>query len=602
MQLKYVWMENYKSIGERTKLVVDPKVTCLIGKNESGKSNILDFLSKNTTLYSIPRDIYKQKHRNFDDGTTSKLDYEFELTEHEQLLLDVKEEVVKMNFVYEKETPLINGAISEYFSKIEYTEMLSDLETCVKSGCKNEEIKKQFNIKLLVFKKASSQLDVRYKETLRWLKGIGITAYFIENEDLKLYTSVLEKFTGFYQKPFSILPEIFYYRESTLKDAYNINADFFEKGTGSDEAIKNFINATICGMDMFRKAGNSTNPGEKQDAKEIIQEAVEKEIQDNFNNFYKQEFVKISVSFEGTWLRIFIKTNGKVMQLSERSNGLRWYLSLFIALKANNIKDRSVIFLMDEPGVYLHVDAQKRLLELFDDLSSESNQVIYSTHSPTMLDTRKLYRIRAIENINGSTKIINAVNDCSVTGSSQTETLSLLLNALGMSLNANIGINPDRINVITEGITDADYLNAMADYFNENDFAFISSVGARNIHLVSCILKGWGEDFRILLDGDKAGKDTYRTLIKEYNMEEDRIIKLDTTMLDIEEPNIESLVFYEDYTSCEIEVDEIGKSIDKKIAAQAFANHVFDRKSISKETENNFMRLFGEFRKFIELI
>lgn len=30
-----------------------------------------------------------------------------------------------------------------------------------------------------------------------------------------------------------------------------------------------------------------------------------------------------------------------------------------------------------------------------------------------------------------------------------------MLHAIGMNLNANIGINPSRINVITEGITDA---------------------------------------------------------------------------------------------------------------------------------------------------
>lgn len=47
------------------------------------------------------------------------------------------------------------------------------------------------------------------------------------------------------------------------------------------------------------------------------------------------------------------------MQVSERSNGLRWYLNLFVALKANHTKSSNVIFLMDEPGVHLHVDAQK---------------------------------------------------------------------------------------------------------------------------------------------------------------------------------------------------------------------------------------------------
>ena len=65
MELKFIWMGNYKSIGEVTKLAMDPNVTCLIGKNESGKSNILDFISQNTLLKSISKDVYLKKHREF---------------------------------------------------------------------------------------------------------------------------------------------------------------------------------------------------------------------------------------------------------------------------------------------------------------------------------------------------------------------------------------------------------------------------------------------------------------------------------------------------------------------------------------------------------
>ncbi len=600
MLLKYVWIENYKSIGQRIKLVVDPRVTCLIGKNESGKSNILDFFAENRFIHPISREVYQKKNRNSDEGNTSKLEYEFELTDSEQDMLESKNKVINISYSYENEKPLITGAFSQYYLEDRYAELYNNLEDSVNVECVKVDIKKQINAKLLALKEASKQLTIECDDIFSWLKRLGSVTYFSENEALEQYKYALDKFKEYYEKPYSMLPEIFYYRESFLKDGYNLNADFYDKGTGNDESISNLIVASKCGTDTFKKATLSINPGEKQDAKEAIQEAITREIQDKFNNFYKQEKIKLSVSIEGTYFRILIKTNGSFMKVSERSNGMRWYLSLFIALKANNIKERNVIFLMDEPGVFLHVDAQKRLLELFDDLSSNNNQVIYSTHSPTMIDTRKLYRLRAIENIDGSTKISNSVNDCNITGSSKTETLSPLLNALGMNLNANIGINPNRINVITEGFTDAIYLNAMADYFHYNDFAFISSVGARNIHLVSCILKGWGEDFRILLDGDKAGKDTCRTLIKEYNMEEDRVIKLETITLDIDKPTIESLVFYEDYITCGIEAEKIGKSIDKKIAAQTLSNHVFDGKSISKETENSFKKIFGELRKSID--
>lgn len=98
------------------------------------------------------------------------------------------------------------------------------------------------------------------------------------------------------------------------------------------------------------------------------------------------------------------------------------------------------------------------------------------------------------------------------------------------------------------------------------------------------------------MDGDKAGRNTYRSLSENYHMEEERILRHDVLLTGINDPTIESLVFNEDFYKCEIESEEIGKSIDKKVAAQTFANHVFDGKSISKETENSFKTLFGELR------
>ena len=75
------------------------------------------------------------------------------------------------------------------------------------------------------------------------------------------------------------------------------------------------------------------------------------------------------------------------MSFSERTNGLRWYISLFIDILAQkNNRENPILFLLDEPGVYLHVNAQKKILELFQDLTKTKNQVIYTTHSPYMIN------------------------------------------------------------------------------------------------------------------------------------------------------------------------------------------------------------------------
>ena len=46
MQLARVKIENYKSIEDSDEFGVDKKVTCLIGKNEAGKTVVLEALYK----------------------------------------------------------------------------------------------------------------------------------------------------------------------------------------------------------------------------------------------------------------------------------------------------------------------------------------------------------------------------------------------------------------------------------------------------------------------------------------------------------------------------------------------------------------------------
>ena len=56
------------------------------------------------------------------------------------------------------------------------------------------------------------------------------------------------------------------------------------------------------------------------------------------------------------------------------------------------------MYLLDEPGTSLHVNAQRELLKLFQHLAGKGNQVVYTTHSPYMLDleTDGVHRIRAV--------------------------------------------------------------------------------------------------------------------------------------------------------------------------------------------------------------
>ena len=56
---------------------------------------------------------------------------------------------------------------------------------------------------------------------------------------------------------------------------------------------------------------------------------------------------------------------------------------------------KNSILLLDEPGLHLHGTAQAKIIEFLRNLSKE-NQLLYSTHSPFMVDGNHLEDVRVV--------------------------------------------------------------------------------------------------------------------------------------------------------------------------------------------------------------
>ena len=115
-------------------------------------------------------------------------------------------------------------------------------------------------------------------------------------------------------------------------------------------------------------------------------------------------------------LEIILRVNGKLLYIDfsdattvydtpkMRSPGFLWYLSFYINFIATTqeAKANEYLFLLDEPGLHLHPSGQKDLTQLLEDLS-QKNQLIYTTHSPFMIDRNHPQRVRVvIKNENGT--------------------------------------------------------------------------------------------------------------------------------------------------------------------------------------------------------
>ena len=211
--------------------------------------------------------------------------------------------------------------------------------------------------------------------------------------------------------------------------------------------------------------------------------------------------------------------------------------------------------MLDEPGVYLHVNAQKELLNLFNDLTTEKNQIVYTTHSPYMINNKDLLNVRAIDKDDkGITRIHKNIYSQNLSSDSKMETISPLVKAIGADFRFNIG--PSSIfNIVTEGISDYIYMQTFIKYFNiANPPSVIPLAGVTNANKVISILIGWGADFKILFDYDKAGFDEHKKIIKDLDETlENRIVyvnckvKPEKVIERSEHETIESLIHDDDF-------------------------------------------------------
>ncbi|SOE97191.1 Predicted ATP-dependent endonuclease of the OLD family, contains P-loop ATPase and TOPRIM domains [Burkholderia sp. D7] len=95
-------------------------------------------------------------------------------------------------------------------------------------------------------------------------------------------------------------------------------------------------------------------------------------------------------------------TNHKAtLPLSERSAGFVWFFSFLAQFKQlkKTAGNSNAIVLLDEPGLTLHGKAQGDLLRYIVERLLPDHQVIFSTHSPFMVPMDRLADVRIVEDV-----------------------------------------------------------------------------------------------------------------------------------------------------------------------------------------------------------
>lgn len=170
-------------------------------------------------------------------------------------------------------------------------------------------------------------------------------------------------------------------------------------------------------------------------------------------------------SGQNIWGRVYDSVHWATTELSSRSKGFVWFFSFLAWYEDVKRGGQSFILLLDEPGLSLHGRAQGDLLRYIEDELRPHHQVIYTTHSPFMVDPRHFDRVRIVQDAGidandqlpkelDGTKVLADVFDAS------DDSLFPLQGALGYDIHQTLFIGPNTL--VVEGPADLIYLKEMS--------------------------------------------------------------------------------------------------------------------------------------------
>lgn len=284
------------------------------------------------------------------------------------------------------------------------------------------------------------------------------------------------------------------------------------------------------GRDFKEVNGHSREPtaeeiseiAEKKRTRSILLQSAGATLTTRFRDWWKQGDYRFRFEADGNHFRIWVADDRRPteVELENRSTGLQWFLSFYLVfLVESQGNHQKAVLLLDEPGVSLHPLAQRDLSAFFESLS-KTNQIIYTSHSPFLVDADRLERARKVYvAADGTTKATPNLRH-SEGRDEQTGAAYAVHSALNLSVAESllVGCRP----VLVEGPSDQHYLTAIkallvsgAKITPSRELVFPPSGGTKTARVVASILTGRDEVLPVmLLDDDAPGRQMRANLMQ----------------------------------------------------------------------------------------
>jgi hypothetical protein len=207
----------------------------------------------------------------------------------------------------------------------------------------------------------------------------------------------------------------------------------------------------------------------------------------------------------------------------ERSGGLVWFFS-FVAAFSELRESEGLVLLLDEPGLGLHAAGQADLLRYVNEQLTGGHQVVYTTHSPFMVDAARPHRVRTVEDVEGEgTQVRQGA------AATSRDTVLPLSGALAVSLLEGLGAG--RRTLLVGGVADLVYLEVMSGYLRDGGrrgldpaWRLLPTGGLAGLPLLAALL-GAPLEAPVLLEVG-AGHPSVRALVEQGMVLPERLLAL----------------------------------------------------------------------------
>lgn len=465
MFLRSVRIKNYKCIEDTGVFRLD-KVTCLVGKNESGKSAILEALYKLNPVVADEGDfddvieyprrrwsLYREKRETDPDIV---LETVWELDDSDQEILTEK---FGNKALSTKEVTITKGYDNTLNWEISYNEGNILKYVLENSGLYKEEVDALKEISTI-------------EELIAYLEGKSNRS---ERENLFLENLVKTfpkktVFSGVKNILQNRLPKFVYfpnYERMRGRVALHdlVNRKNQNKLDLSDRIFLALLDLAGTSIDEINEIGTLEHLYAEL-------EAVSNRITETIFHYWSQNR-HLEVEFrldqgrpgdpppfnQGFIFQTRIRNSRHrvTVNFEERSTGFIWFFSFLVWFsQLQKYYGKNLLLLLDEPGLSLHGRAQQDLLRYFREQLAPYYQVIYTTHSPFMIDPEALLSVRIVEDVVTSSGEVLGTKVREDVFATESETVFPLQAALGYDITQTLFVGKNVL--LVEGPSDFLYL------------------------------------------------------------------------------------------------------------------------------------------------